>query len=944
MSQDELSPAPFTRPRGKADSGLRPSLRAKESSGRGETSGRGAGQQSSHLLQRPLQIMPEAQSSSGPLQAPIRGASGDLLVPEESGLLKSERATANSGATSQPIKPDASSPSFRLLEQAPSDSTSSSKDDEEKYDSSEEDMKDDIHPLERMGTSGATRYRASTMIPYNQSDEEDEFYEDNGLWNQLVETLRRDEGVRDADAAFLSAEATLRDSNVTDISVIRMGTGRSDGSALPRDSRPSAQIQPDFKALQLSDDIRLSNELVGHPTRPRRNGFDQHSDFKTMHSAFAADLLREVFGNTLDKRSVRDLQYNPIRPGELGFTDSLEMAFSPKGIASHDSSRLTAPAKKLIGDKRKKRRKKKRASEPPKPTATLSDETLLRLETHGKETLRLDDWGSSGRPVVNRSGRQAAGKSGADDFYLEKKKTKTRSIVRSFTDRTLRGPRKPKTRPPKVGPSQSSFKSDTKVGTPKIRGFMDFCSPSVVPDSPEPSPPRPPRMKPTSFKMLERPRHTSGRGRDRSPSPSPKAPFSVLYPGLGPDFPTPPKPPKARKKKGGRKTHGNSKSFDLHRSERVDYWKRKEAESNEIERSIRKRYADMDLNKVHKKFKFPISEVQLSKTVKIPIKDLRPGDLIFIFDYSERGDKSHHGSGTQLTKGSDLTPVPPPPAPAKPPGIGDSLTVPPCSLLPTRQNNHVYFNPDYFKGRDRDPREESPSLDDLARNRGVSTQGHFESKLQAAEQKVKIRAKHVMVVTSVPNAGGTVWVTHVTQLRARRNPIRTSSGPTEAQLMRRMSYMSMGFSQRGTLPLAYQGIVYRLTSNPSLGYNIAEVAEKLVARGIFVPRVHDVPKVITRHEGGYLKKSKVSLFRRLIREEFDSRKSFTPVYPSEFVVLSIQRAMYKSFKEGQKFEEIVGILDYDPVNPWTSVTQSYIEDNPNWRTLGKIDLEFGSDT
>merc|ERR1712113_893118 len=101
------------------------------------------------------------------------------------------------------------------------------------------------------------------------------------------------------------------------------------------------------------------------------------------------------------------------------------------------------------------------------------------------------------------------------------------------------------------------------------------------------------------------------------------------------------------------------------------------------------------------------------------------------------------------------------------------------------------------------------------------------------------------------------------------------------------------------MPLSYKSLVYRLNSNPSLGYNIAEVAEKLVARGIFVPRVVDVPKVITRLDGGYLKKSKVSLFRRLVREEFDARKAFTPVYPSEYVILAIQRAMYKSFKEGK---------------------------------------------
>ena len=128
-----------------------------------------------------------------------------------------------------------------------------------------------------------------------------------------------------------------------------------------------------------------------------------------------------------------------------------------------------------------------------------------------------------------------------------------------------------------------------------------------------------------------------------------------------------------------------------------------------------------------------------------------------------------------------------------------------------------------------------------------------------------------------------------------------------------------------------------LEGYPSCASEIASVASKFIGTSRIIPRVIDVDKVLTLHDDGFLTKNERSLFRAPVRQAFDNCGRFVNLYSNEFMILSVQRALYQMFKTNEtSYKNIRDILDLDPINPWPSVSHSYMHSQKDWTLLGRI--------
>jgi len=279
-------------------------------------------------------------------------------------------------------------------------------------------------------------------------------------------------------------------------------------------------------------------------------------------------------------------------------------------------------------------------------------------------------------------------------------------------------------------------------------------------------------------------------------------------------------------------------------------------------------------------YKRRIPEINLNVLPKVSPRDLLPGDIIFIYDYREHSGKEVQRISNCANLDMDLQPL----------------------RTPYIQQNE--FSKDGGK-------------------------------------PVPVKVRHVMVCTAGSSHSGVAQTAHVTLRRARMSSITTPVKPSEEEVRRKVSFMQMGM-QEATLPLCYQAVVYRLSGFLSCSSSIAATAAKCIERSVVLPRVMDVDFVLTEpeHKDGFLKKSKRSLFRTAAREKFDKGISFVNLYAAEFMILCVHRAIYQLFKEKRSFESIHAILDIDPINPWPSISHSYMHDQKEWSLLGHLNFQF----
>jgi len=334
-----------------------------------------------------------------------------------------------------------------------------------------------------------------------------------------------------------------------------------------------------------------------------------------------------------------------------------------------------------------------------------------------------------------------------------------------------------------------------------------------------------------------------------------------------------------------------------------------------IPRPDNKRFIDLHIRSVHKKFNRPLPEIKLQKLKKLEVGDIKCGDIIFIVNYHEpKRGTIFQDSILSSSKKSNI-------------GISNSRkskSKAEDNILRTPEN----FVLDIAKSSSKKlvmniPELESTDID------------------KYCEASNTVRARHVMICTNTSTFNSVIEAAHVTSRRARVSTLKPPVSPTEMQLQKRLSFVQMGMNQRGVLPLRYKAMVYRLSGYPSFASEIASTASKFIGTSRIIPRIIDVDQVQTDHGDGFLKKSPRSLFRAPVREEFDNSGRFVNVYSNEFMILSVQRALYKMFKaKTTSFENIRDILDLDPINPWPSVSHSYMHQQKDWTLLGLLDFQF----
>jgi len=340
----------------------------------------------------------------------------------------------------------------------------------------------------------------------------------------------------------------------------------------------------------------------------------------------------------------------------------------------------------------------------------------------------------------------------------------------------------------------------------------------------------------------------------------------------------------------------------------------REERQNRIPRPDNKRYVDIHIRTVHKKFNRPLPEIKLRELKELGVGDIRQGDIIFIFDYEDPDKRTAYLSSTLSSKRKTSA------------GISNS------SVYKSKVGDSLLSLPDEFL----------LDLPGLSPTRELATSLSKDESIDSErESSDTIRARHVMVCTNTSLLKNVIEAAHVTTRRARVSRLKPPVNPTELELQKRLSFVQMGMNQRGVLPLRYKALVYRLSGYPQCASEIAGVASKFIKTGRIVPRIIDVDKVLTGHADGFLKKSPRSLFRAPVREEFDNCGRFVNLYSNEFMILSVQRALYKMFKaKTTSFENIRNILDMDPINPWPSVSHSYMQKQKDWTIVGLLDFQF----
>jgi len=330
-----------------------------------------------------------------------------------------------------------------------------------------------------------------------------------------------------------------------------------------------------------------------------------------------------------------------------------------------------------------------------------------------------------------------------------------------------------------------------------------------------------------------------------------------------------------------------------------------------IPRPDNKRFIDLHIRSVHKKFNRPLPEINLQKVKRLGVGDISSGDIIFIVDYHEPN------SGTIIHDSR----------------IRNSRISNSRISKPKQGNNLISYPEDFVLDIPK-----YPSKRNLVRHIPELKATDAEKHIEPSDT---VRARHVMICTNTSPLKSVIEAAHVTSRRARVSTLKPPVSPTELELQKRLSFVQMGMNQRGVLPLRYKALVYRLSGYPSCASEIASVASKFIGTSRIIPRVIDVDKVLTDHEDGFLKRSPRSLFRAPVREVFDNCGRFVNVYSNEFMILSVQRALYQMFKtKTTSFKNIKNILDMDPINPWPSVSHSYMHQQKDWTLLGLLDFQF----
>jgi hypothetical protein len=342
----------------------------------------------------------------------------------------------------------------------------------------------------------------------------------------------------------------------------------------------------------------------------------------------------------------------------------------------------------------------------------------------------------------------------------------------------------------------------------------------------------------------------------------------------------------------------------------------REQRQNRIPRPDNKRYVDLHIRSIHKKFNRPLPEIRLQQMKKLGVRDIRQGDVIFIVDYEEPEKLTSLVNSTISSKRQHST------------EISNS------KISKSKLGSDLLSFPDEFLLDLPGLSSKKKLLTNISESESTDSEKYVES-------SDNIRARHVMVCTNTSLVKNVIEAAHVTTRRARVSTLKPPVSPTELELQTRLSFVQMGMNQRGVLPLCYKALVYRLSGYPQCASEIATVASKFIKTGRIIPRVIDVDKVFTEHADGFLKKSPRSLFRAPVREEFDNCGRFVNLYSNEFMILSVQRALYKMFKaKATSFENIRNILDLDPINPWPSVSHSYMQEQKDWTIVGLLDFQF----
>jgi len=334
-----------------------------------------------------------------------------------------------------------------------------------------------------------------------------------------------------------------------------------------------------------------------------------------------------------------------------------------------------------------------------------------------------------------------------------------------------------------------------------------------------------------------------------------------------------------------------------------------------IPRPDNKRFIDLPIRSVHKKFNRPLPEIKLQNLKKLGVGDINCGDIIFIVNYNEpkRGTIFRDSMRSNSRKSNTA--------------IHNSRI-----SKPTLEDS-IFLNTE-------------DCVLDIAKSSSKKLVTNIPELLSNDADKYfepsnTVRARHVMICTNTSPSKRVIEAAHVTSRRARVSSLKPPVSPTEMQLQKRLSFVQMGMNQRGVLPLCYKALVYRLSGYPSCASEIASIASKFIGTSRIIPRVIDVYHIQTDHEDGFLTKNPRSLFRAPVREEFDNCSKFVNVYSNEFMILSVQRALYQMFKaKTTSFENIRNILDMDPINPWPSVSHSYMHQQKDWTLLGLLDFQF----
>jgi len=819
------------------------------------------------------------------------------------------------------------------------------------------------------------RFRALTMTPshYTDSDDEDEYYEDNGLWNQLVETLRKHErnGSQDTTLGLRTALKLMNTNSNPQIA--------------------SCVAGPDCEKRNVRKKRKVMSSITS-----RRNGDLKAKDFENMHVFFGKQLLN-VFDS--EHGSAREQHYNAVQPLELGFSEALRFPRTSDVLPQQTQEKdeyleavqryRRSSEKRQAGDKRKLNRVKCllayyqklycEYSYMPLAQAIGEEEAWclahVLLWTFDDTKIFLSIWEcivtlglSPGHLWVLELLSFLSGELAAKlirDRVLHRARTVTWSTVRmlireliqklqvevareqkNFMDNVsppTREPSCPGTRNV-MQPSLSS--SDDEVGTPnsiellpernsqpRVEVEFAFVNAKVYvkkkqkPESVFESP----RSSSSSLSKITslffcNPENSMSGGEDEIGSEcgyqnriawkvSPRSAPSLSSPTV----------------KFFSKSHKMSKSIWSNRWQTSNYRantvfanfhsktpydrssctlppaptppcqakkKRKHKKHKGlylrpgtamkisrpvvmIHRDRKKRFSELDLETVHDLYKRRIPEINLNVLPKVSPRDLLPGDIIFIYDYREQCGKEVQRISNCANADMDLQPLRTP-----------------------------YIHKNEF------------SKD----NRG---------------KPVPVKVRHVMVCTAGSSHSGVAQTAHVTLRRARMSSITTPVKPSEEEVRRKVSFMQMGM-QEATLPLCYQAVVYRLSGFLSCSSSIAATAAKCIERSVVLPRVMDVDFVLTEpeHKDGFLKKSRRSLFRTAVREKFDKGISFVNLYAAEFMILCVHRAIYQLFKEKRSFESIHAILDIDPINPWPSISHSYMHDQKEWSLLGHLNFQF----